>query len=319
MNNTIGIDASKDTLDVHRLADGQHKQFLNSKTGQAHLMKWIEVQPDPLVIFEATGAYHRLLERKLGNRSIRFVKVNPKQARRFAQASGKLAKTDRVDCEMLAKMGAALQLVPKPLTAESLYDLRDLLCARRALIKDRTAAKARIATVTHALLKGQLAKRLRHIECDIAKIDTAMLALANQDRQMRERLDILASISWHRCDYGTHDPGGHARDRRAGRQTSCEPCWPRTDVTKLRQMAGKGTDTRRSPKSTTRHLHACAGRDPPQRGYESQIQSTHRCRERKESRHYSSHAQTACPCKCLTARSTKMDGKHGLTKTDTPT
>ena len=194
MNNTISIDVSKDTLDVHRLADGQHKQFLNSKTGHVHLIKWIELQPDPLVIFEATGAYHRLLERKLGNRLIRFVKVNPKQARRFAQASGKLAKTDRVDCEMLAKMGAALQLVPKPLTAEILYDLRDLLCARRALIKDRTAAKARNATVTHALLKGQLAKRLRHIECDIAKIDTAMLALANQDRQMRERLDILSSI-----------------------------------------------------------------------------------------------------------------------------
>jgi transposase len=67
MNNTIGIDVSKDTLDVHRLADGQHKQFLNSKTGHAHLIKWIELQPDPLVIFEATGAYHRLLERKLGN------------------------------------------------------------------------------------------------------------------------------------------------------------------------------------------------------------------------------------------------------------
>jgi len=49
--------------------------------------------------------------------------VNPKQARRFAQASGKLAKTDRVDCEMLAKMGAALQLVPKPICAENLYDL----------------------------------------------------------------------------------------------------------------------------------------------------------------------------------------------------
>lgn len=164
MNNTIGIDVSKDTLDVHRLADGQHKQFLNSKTGHTHLIKWIELQPDPLVIFEATGAYYRLLERELGKRPIPFV-----------------------------KMGAALQLVPKPLTAESLYDLRDLLCARRALIKDRTAAKARNATVTHALLKGQFAKCLRHIECDIERIDTAMLALANQGRQMRERLDILSS------------------------------------------------------------------------------------------------------------------------------
>jgi transposase len=158
MNNTIGIDVSKGTLDVHRLEDGQHKQFCNGRTGHAQLTKWIGMQPDLLVIFEATGAYHRELERKLGTQGVSFVKVNPKQARRFAQASGKLAKTDRVDCEMLAKMGAALQLMPKPLNAENLYDLRDLLSARRALIKDRTAAKARNATMTHALVKQQLAK-----------------------------------------------------------------------------------------------------------------------------------------------------------------
>ena len=194
MNNTIGIDVSKDTLDVHRLADGQHKQFLNGKAGHAHLIKWVRMQPDRLVIFEATGAYHRLLERALGTHAIPFVKVNPKQARRFAQASGKLAKTDRVDCEMLAKMGAALQLVPKPIDEENLYDLRELLSTRRALIKDRTAAKARSATVTHVLVKQQLARRLRQIECDIAKIDAAMLELAHQDQQMTERLEILASI-----------------------------------------------------------------------------------------------------------------------------
>ncbi len=194
MKNTIGIDVSKDTLDVHRLADGQHKQFLNDKTGHAHLIKWVRMQPNLLVIFEATGAYHRSLERALGTQSIPFVKVNPKQARRFSQASGKLAKTDRVDCEMLAKMGAALQLEPKPLTAESLYDLRELLSARRALIKDRTAAKARKATVLNALVKQQLDKRLRQIETDIAKIDALMLDLAHQDRRMSERLDILFSI-----------------------------------------------------------------------------------------------------------------------------
>jgi len=95
---------------------------------------------------------------------------------------------------MLAKMGVALQLVPKPLCAENLYDLRELLSARRALIKDRTAAKARKATVSNALVKQQLDKRLRHIESDIAKIDTLMLELARQDHHMSERLDILFSI-----------------------------------------------------------------------------------------------------------------------------
>ena len=81
-----------------------------------------------------------------------------------------------------------------PLIAEHLYGLRDLLCARRALIKDPTAAKARNATVTHMLVKRQLAKCLRHIERDIEEIDAAMLTLANQDQQMRERLKTLSRI-----------------------------------------------------------------------------------------------------------------------------
>ena len=170
MNNTIGIDISKDTLDVHRLTDGQHRQFLNGKAGHTQLLKWIKLRPAQLVIFEATGAYHRQLERALGRQSVPFVKVNPKQARRFAQASGKLVKTDRVDCEMLAKMGAALQLVPQPPFAEILYDLKELLSARRALIKDRTAAKARKATVSNALVKQQLEKRLRQIESRLSVI-----------------------------------------------------------------------------------------------------------------------------------------------------
>ena len=68
------------------------------------------------------------------------------------------------------------------------------MSARRALIKDRTAAKARNATAMHPLVKQQRAKRLRQIECDITKIDGAMSQSSQQDQQMSERLDILSSI-----------------------------------------------------------------------------------------------------------------------------
>lgn len=128
------------------------------------------------MVFEATGAYHRQLEQRLSAKAVPFVKVNPKQARRFAQASGKLAKTDRVDSEMLAKMAAALQLRPKPVQAENLYDLRELLAARRALIK------------------AQLDKRLRHIAADIDKIDAQMLELVSKDQNMAKRMEHLISI-----------------------------------------------------------------------------------------------------------------------------
>ena len=68
-------------------------------------------------MFEATGAYHRSLEKFLTAHDLPFVKVNPKQARRFAQAIGKLAKTDRVDAEMLSRTGSALDLQRQAATA----------------------------------------------------------------------------------------------------------------------------------------------------------------------------------------------------------
>lgn len=68
------------------------------------------------------------------------------------------------------------------------------MSARWALIKDRTAAKARNATAMHPLVKQQRAKWLCQIECDITKIDGAMLQSSQQDQQTSERLDILSSI-----------------------------------------------------------------------------------------------------------------------------
>lgn len=88
MDNSIGIDISKATLDVPCLSTGAYAQFHNDKTGHVKRTRGIGLQPVPLIIFEATGAYHRQLEQALGSNEIPFVKVNPKQARRFAQASG---------------------------------------------------------------------------------------------------------------------------------------------------------------------------------------------------------------------------------------
>jgi transposase len=141
MRLTIGIDVSKDRLDVHRLSDGQHIQVTNDKAGHKALIGWIGRTDPPLIVFEATGAYHRQLEAALGTGGIPFAKVNPRQARRFAEATGRLAKTDRVDAAMLAKMGAVLELERRTPPDKTLHELKELLAARRALIKDRTAAK----------------------------------------------------------------------------------------------------------------------------------------------------------------------------------
>jgi transposase len=105
---------------------------------------WVRIRG--LVVFEATGAYHRGLERYLSLAGQPFIKVNPKQARRFAQAIGRLAKTDSVDARMLARMGVVLDLAPQGIEGEDVHDLRELLTARRAMVKDQITAKTRLAS-----------------------------------------------------------------------------------------------------------------------------------------------------------------------------
>ena len=192
---TIGIDISKDHLDAHRLPDGAAGQFANNKTGLTRLIHWIGAADVALVVFEPTGRYHRDLERRLGAAGYPLAKVNPRQARRFAEALGVRAKTDRADAAMLARMGAALALEPQPLKPEILHDLNDLQVARRALVKDRTAAKNRAKGLRLALLKRQNATRLKCIEADLAQIDEAIAAMIMAEPELAARHQILISIS----------------------------------------------------------------------------------------------------------------------------
>jgi transposase len=194
MQPTIGIDVSKDRLDAFRLSDGQRLQVTNDKAGHRTLLGWIGRGDPPLVVFEATGAYHRQLEARLGAGSVPFAKVNPRQARRFAEATGRLAKTDRIDAAMLARMGAVLDLAGQAAPGKALLELRELAAARRALIKDRAAAKTRLGVAALPLVRRQLEARLRQIEAQLATIDTAMAERVAEDEEMARKRDILVSI-----------------------------------------------------------------------------------------------------------------------------
>ena len=92
------------------------------------------------------------------------MKVNPRQARRFAEATGKLAKTDRMDAAMLARMGDLLEFEARPVRNPTLNDLKDLYMAREALVKYRTAAKNRAKNLALPILKRHNAEQLRQIE-----------------------------------------------------------------------------------------------------------------------------------------------------------
>jgi transposase len=193
-NDTIGVDVSKDHLDAYRLADGAARRFANDKGGHKALIKWLAETPLNQVVFEPTGPYHRAVERALGIAGVPFVKVNPRQARRFAEAIGKLAKTDRLDAAMLARMGAMLELKTRPPQSEALLELKELHLAREALVKDRTAAKNRGKVLAAPLLKRHNAQRLEQIKRQITAIEAAILQQVQADPNLAQRFAILTSI-----------------------------------------------------------------------------------------------------------------------------
>lgn len=194
MKDTVGVDISKARLDAFSRKGDLHRQFGNDRRGIAELMRWLDKLGRPLVVFEATGAYHRALEAGLGANGFLFCKVNPRQSRRFAEATGRLAKTDRVDAATLARMGAVLDLRAQPPCAEILHELKELLVARRALMKDQTAAKTRARTARQTLIRRQIAARLRLVRGHLAEIDRVILERINSDPDLSARMAILTSI-----------------------------------------------------------------------------------------------------------------------------
>lgn len=101
-DHNIGVDIFKSHLDVFRLEDGAAQRFNNFTTGFRALIKWLGNASVARVVFEPTGAYHKAFEVVLGG-VLPLVKINPLQARRFAEAYGTRAKTDAVDARMLAR------------------------------------------------------------------------------------------------------------------------------------------------------------------------------------------------------------------------
>ena len=194
MKDTIGLDISKDRLDAFALATATHRSFDNTPAGIAGLIRWIVAQGGPLVVFEPTGRYHARLEQALSRAGLAAHKVNPLHARRFAQATGRLAKTDRIDAGLLAQMGAALALGAQPALSENLHELRELLTAQRSLVVARAAEKARAKATDHAVLKRQIAARIRLFDSQIKALADSIEALVAQDPHLARRVELLASI-----------------------------------------------------------------------------------------------------------------------------
>jgi transposase len=190
---TIGVDISKDHLDAYRWPSGETCRVSNDAAGHRRLIRWIGAEV-ARVAFEATGAYHAAFERALHRAGVPYSKLNPARVRRFAEAIGTQAKTDRVDARLIARMAAMLEPAPQAPRPVVFAELHELQLARTALLRERTAATNRAGRLTLALLKRQHATRLRQIERALAELDAAIAGLVASDEALARKAAILCSI-----------------------------------------------------------------------------------------------------------------------------
>jgi transposase len=141
----IGIDVSKARLDVAQRPDHHPRSFANDLEGCHALRDDLLALAPTLIVVEATGGYERLLVTTLLLAALPVAVVNPRQAREFAKACGRLAKTDRVDAQVLAHFAQALRPAPHVLPSEEQRALEALLTRRQQLVEMLTAQQNRLA------------------------------------------------------------------------------------------------------------------------------------------------------------------------------
>jgi transposase len=152
----VGIDVSKDHLDLHTRPDGSAARYANDPAGIAALVaRAAQLAPERIVL-EATGGFEAPVAAALAGAGRPVVVVNPRQVRDFAEATGQLAKTDAIDAAVLAHFAEAIRPDVRPLPDADARALAALVERRRQLVEMRTAEANRLG-----LAGGRVAASLR--------------------------------------------------------------------------------------------------------------------------------------------------------------
>ena len=194
VKSNVGIDVSKDWLDVHVVPCGERLRAANTNEGLRRLKRWLKRFDIALVVMEATGKWHRLAWRSLAAGAIPVAVIDPFKARMFAKAHDILAKTDRLDAAMLAGFAAVMTPPVRPPPAEVLCEIGELVTARHAAVGEETSLKNQHHSAQTAVLRRQLTRRIARLGKDIAELEAALMARIKADPHLARRHAILTSI-----------------------------------------------------------------------------------------------------------------------------
>jgi transposase len=167
----VGIDVSKDHLDVHCLPAGDAFRLANDDAGIADLAGRLRGPAVALVVLEATGGYEAPAAAALATAGLPVAVVNPARVRDFARSEGRRAKTDPLDAALLAHYAQAMRPGPRPLPDAQQQELADLLARRRQLLAMRTAEPNRLPTVSSARARRNLEAHLRWLDRQLRSLE----------------------------------------------------------------------------------------------------------------------------------------------------
>ena len=187
----VGIDVAKVRLDVFIGSAGTAFSVANDEVGIRELLR--QLTPGDFAILEATGGLEAPVASALAAAGIAVAIVNPRQVRDFARATGRLAKTDRLDAEMLARFGEMVRPAPRPLANEQAQALEALVTRRRQLVEMLTAEKNR-RTNAPKVLHRSIDEHIRWLEKRLSGFDDELAELIRDTPLWRERDELLRSV-----------------------------------------------------------------------------------------------------------------------------
>lgn len=188
----VGIDIAKAYLDVGIVPSGERERFEYTDAGVTSLIERLRPLTPHLVVLEATGGLELVVTAALANAGLPVVVVNPRQARDFAKATGRLAKTDAIDALVLAQFGQSVRPEPRPLKDRQALELEALVVRRRQLVDMLTAEKNRLGLANKRVRKG-IQLHIKWLEKRLADTDDDLQAFIKASPVWREKEELLRS------------------------------------------------------------------------------------------------------------------------------
>jgi transposase len=193
-SSVVGIDVSKATLDVAFGLDSAVEQFPNVAKGHRALAKALAKRGSSRIIMEATGGYEHPVLRCLTDRKLPAIRVNPRQVRDFARATGILAKTDAIDARVLVRFGAAVEPQHRPLPSPAREKLAQLQRRRAQMIAERTAELNRLEQTTDAVITRTIRAVTKTLDEQIKIIQAESAEVIAEHAELERIYAILTSV-----------------------------------------------------------------------------------------------------------------------------